>query len=115
MDGLGAVPDSLQQNRGFLRRITLATAWGEGLNGYDPGIISVVLTLISRDLRIPPGWLRADRRLIADRDLPRRPALRLPDRPVRPPTHFTFDIVLLLIAGLLQAVVRGGSVPGSGG
>jgi putative MFS transporter len=34
----------------FLRRITAATALGEGLDGYDLGAISVVLTLIAPDL-----------------------------------------------------------------
>jgi putative MFS transporter len=40
----------------FLRRVTLATACGEGLDGYDLGIISVVLLSISRDLDISTVW-----------------------------------------------------------
>jgi MFS transporter, putative metabolite transport protein len=40
----------------FIRRVTLATACGEGLDGYDLGIISVVLLSISRDLDISPVW-----------------------------------------------------------
>ena len=35
---------------GFLRRITVATAFGEGLDGYDLGVISVVLPLASTAL-----------------------------------------------------------------
>jgi MFS transporter, putative metabolite transport protein len=35
--------------RGFLLRMTTATAFGEGLDGYDLGAISVVLPLISRE------------------------------------------------------------------
>ena len=52
-----SVPAELKDNKGFLRRITLATAWGEGLDGYDLGIISVVLVLISKDLGVSPGVL----------------------------------------------------------
>lgn len=95
-------------NRGFLRRITVATAWGEGLDGYDLGIISVVLTLIAKDLDISAGWL----------GLVGASALigiffgglifgYLTDRFGRR-RMFTFDILLFLVAGLLQAVVTSG-------
>jgi putative MFS transporter len=40
----------------FLRRVTVATACGEGLDGYDLGVISVVLLSISRDLDVSPVW-----------------------------------------------------------
>jgi putative MFS transporter len=43
-------------DKGFLRRLTLATAWGEGLDGYDLGVLSVVLIPISRELGISPVW-----------------------------------------------------------
>jgi putative MFS transporter len=36
--------------------VTLATACGEGLDGYDLGIISVVLLSIGRDLDTSPVW-----------------------------------------------------------
>ncbi|HZG92910.1 MAG TPA: MFS transporter [Pseudonocardia sp.] len=39
-----------------LRRMTLATAWGEGLDGYDLGVISVVLPLITTGLGLSPAW-----------------------------------------------------------
>jgi putative MFS transporter len=42
---------------GFLRRLTLATAWGSGLDGYDLGIISVVLLALSRDLHASTVWM----------------------------------------------------------
>jgi putative MFS transporter len=45
-----------RRHRRFLRRVTLATACGEGLDGYDLGIISVVLLAISQDLDISPVW-----------------------------------------------------------
>ncbi len=50
------VPASLKSNKGFVRRITIATAWGEGLDGYDLGAISVVLPLISKELGISSVW-----------------------------------------------------------
>jgi putative MFS transporter len=40
----------------FMTRLTLATALGEGLDGYDLGIISVVLPLIAADLDVAPVW-----------------------------------------------------------
>ena len=43
-------------DKGFLRRLTLATAWGEGLDGYDLGVLSVVLVPISSELGISPIW-----------------------------------------------------------
>lgn len=43
--------------QGFLRRLTLATAWGEGLDGYDLGVLSVVLPLIATGLGISPVWV----------------------------------------------------------
>jgi putative MFS transporter len=55
-----ATPDTDIQpdpgQRRFLRRVTLATACGEGLDGYDLGIISVVLLSISRDLHVSTTW-----------------------------------------------------------
>src|SRR5690242_11823196 len=103
-----ALPASVQENRGFLRRITLATAWGEGLDGYDLGIISVVLSMISKDLQITPGVLG----LIGASSLIGiffgGPIFGwLTDRYGRR-RLFTFDIVLFLIAGLAQAVVGEG-------
>lgn len=43
-------------NKGFLRRLTLATAWGEGLDGFDLGVLSVVLVPLSKELGISPVW-----------------------------------------------------------
>jgi putative MFS transporter len=37
-------------------RLTLAVAWGEGLDGYDLGIISVVLPQIQSDLHVSAAW-----------------------------------------------------------
>jgi putative MFS transporter len=51
-------PDAVvaEPDRGFLRRMTLATAWGEGLDGFDLGVLSVVLPLISTSLGMSPVW-----------------------------------------------------------
>ncbi|MGH7910330.1 MAG: MFS transporter [Candidatus Dormibacteraceae bacterium] len=44
-------------DQGFLRRVTIATAFGEGLDGYDLGEISVVLALlIAPELHMSPIW-----------------------------------------------------------
>jgi putative MFS transporter len=43
------VPEPVRSNKGFLRRVTAATALGEGLDGYDLGVISVVLPLITTE------------------------------------------------------------------
>ncbi|HET9253774.1 MAG TPA: MFS transporter [Pseudonocardiaceae bacterium] len=43
-------------DKGFLRRLTLATAWGEGLDGYDLGVLSVALVPLSKELGISPMW-----------------------------------------------------------
>jgi putative MFS transporter len=45
-----------RRQRRFLRRLTLATAWGEGLDGYDLGIISVAILSISQDLDVSSIW-----------------------------------------------------------
>ena len=86
----------------------MATAWGEGLDGYDLGIISVVVVLISKDLGISAGLLG----LIGASSLIGiflgGPIFGyLTDRFGRR-WLFTFDIVLFLVAGLLQAVVGEG-------
>ncbi|WP_375492711.1 MFS transporter [uncultured Jatrophihabitans sp.] len=41
-------------DHGFLRRLTLAASWGEGLDGFDLGIISVVLVSLTPDLGVGP-------------------------------------------------------------
>ena len=41
---------------GMLRRMTAATAIGEGLDGFDLGIIAVVLPLITAALGLTPVW-----------------------------------------------------------
>jgi putative MFS transporter len=90
---------------GMLRRMTAATAIGEGLDGFDLGIIAVVLPLITKDLGLTPVWSG----LIAASTLVGiffgSPIVGwLSDRIGRR-TLFTIDIATFVVLGLLQAVV----------
>jgi putative MFS transporter len=40
----------------FLRRLTLTTAWGEGIDGFDLGVLSVVLPFVATGLGMSPVW-----------------------------------------------------------
>jgi putative MFS transporter len=93
------------RDQGMLRRMTWATAIGEGLDGFDLGIIAVVLTLITKDLGLTPVWSG----LIAASTLVGiffgSPVVGwLSDRIGRR-TLFTVDIASFVVLGLLQAVV----------
>ena len=93
------------RDQGMLRRMTWATAVGEGLDGFDLGIIAVVLTLITKDLGLTPVWSG----LIAASTLVGiffgSPVVGwLSDRIGRR-TLFTVDIASFVVLGLLQAVV----------
>lgn len=95
-------------NTRFLRRITIATAWGEGLDGYDLGIISVIIAMMARDLHIGSGLMG----LIGASSLigifVGGPIFGfLTDRFGRR-NLFTLDIVVFLLAGLGQAFVTNG-------
>ena len=99
---------SARESKAFLRRVTVATSWGQGLDGYDLGIISVVITLIGADLGISAGWLG----LIGASSLIGiflgAPLFGyLTDRFGRR-RLFLLDIVLLLVAGVAQAFVGEG-------
>lgn len=41
----------------LLKRMTLASAFGQGLDGFDLGIISVIVVAMSHDLHIGPGMM----------------------------------------------------------
>jgi putative MFS transporter len=95
-------------NRAFLRRVTAATSWGQGLDGYDLGIVSVVITLAGSELGISAGWLG----LIGASSLigiflGAPVSGYLTDRFGRR-RLFTADIALLGAAGLAQAFVGEG-------
>lgn len=89
----------------MLRRMTAATAIGEGLDGFDLGIIAVVLPLITTELGLTPLWAG----LIAASTLVGiffgSPIVGwLSDRIGRR-ALFTIDIAAFVVLGLLQAVV----------
>lgn len=93
------------RDRGMLRRMTWAAALGEGLDGYDLGIIAVVLPLITQELGMTPVWsgLVAASTLIGI--FFGSPLVGwLSDRIGRR-TLFTIDIACFVVLGLLQAVV----------
>lgn len=90
---------------GFLRRMTLATAWGEGLDGYDLGVMSVVLVLITAELGLSPLWtglIGASTLIGIFFGAPI--AGWLSDRIGRK-TLFSIDIAIFVVLGLLQAVI----------
>jgi putative MFS transporter len=93
------------RDRGMLRRMTWAAALGEGLDGFDLGIIAVVLPLITQELGMSPAWsgLVAASTLIGI--FFGSPVVGwLSDRIGRR-TLFTIDIACFVVLGLLQAVV----------
>lgn len=108
MSATVSVPASLKSNKGFIRRITWATAWGEGLDGYDLGAISVVLPLISHELDISAlmlGLIGASTLIGIFAGGP--VAGWLSDRFGRR-RLFTIDVIAFVILGLLQLVVANG-------
>lgn len=102
-----AVIESAHADRGFLTRVTVATAWGEGLDGYDLGGISVVLALlIAPALHMSPIWVG----LIGASSLIGiffgAPIFGwVTDRFGRQ-WLFTVDLIVFTIAGLLQFFVQ---------
>ena len=102
------VPAEVKAQKGFLRRVTAATALGEGLDGYDLGIISVVLPAIAHELDLGVVMLG----LIGASTLIGiffgSPTVGwLTDRFGRR-TLFTIDIISFVILGLLQLFVQAG-------
>lgn len=92
---------------GFLTRVTLATAWGEGLDGYDLGGISVVLALlIAPELHLSPLWTG----LIAASSLIGiffgAPIFGWVSDRFGRRWLFTADLIVFIVAGLLQFVVQ---------
>ena len=99
------VPEPIRADRGFLRRVTAATALGEGLDGYDLGAISVVLPLITSELSmssLQAGLIGASSLIGIFIGSPI--VGYLTDRFGRK-RLFTLDVVSFVILGLLQLVV----------
>jgi MFS transporter, putative metabolite transport protein len=102
------VPASVKRQKGFLRRITAATALGEGLDGYDLGIISVVLPAITLELNLSTvmiGLIGASTLIGIFFGAP--VVGYLTDRLGRRKL-FTIDIVSFVILGLLQLFIATG-------
>ncbi|MGN8049024.1 MFS transporter [Curtobacterium sp. 22159] len=94
--------------RGFLRRMTFACAWGEGLDGFDLGLISVTLPAITTALGLDPvlaGLIGASSLIGIFIGAPL--AGWLTDRFGRRRV-FTVDVIAFIVLGLLQAVVADG-------
>src|SRR5579884_50673 len=95
-------------DKSFLRRLTLATAWGEGLDGFDLGVLSVVLVPLSRELGISPAWaglIGASSLIGIFFGAPIGGFLT--DRFGRKQL-FLIDICLFVVLGVLQTFVTGG-------
>ena len=102
------VPPQVKAKKGFLLRITAATALGEGLDGYDLGIISVVLPAISHELNLGVAMLGLIGAWTLIGIFVGSPVGGwLTDRYGRR-TLFTVDIVSFVILGLLQLFVQNG-------
>ncbi|MGL3201033.1 MULTISPECIES: MFS transporter [Curtobacterium] len=94
---------------GFLRRMTFACAWGEGLDGFDLGVISVALPSITIALGLDPvlaGLIGASSLIGIFIGAPL--AGWLTDRFGRKRV-FTIDVLLFIVLGLLQAFASSGS------
>ena len=102
------IPAEVRANKGFLRRVTAATALGEGLDGYDLGIISVVLPAIAHELDLGVVMLGLIGASTLIGIFIGSPVIGwLTDRYGRR-TLFTIDIISFVILGLLQLVVQTG-------
>jgi len=108
MDSHELQPPSSDVRRRFTRRLTVATAFGEELDGFDLGVISVVIAAITVDLSLTPlesGLIGASSLIgifvgapifgnLTDRIGRRR--------------MFLADILVFMIAGIAQAFVQSG-------
>jgi putative MFS transporter len=100
-----ASSDARSADQGFLGRVTAATAFGEGLDGYDLGVISVVLPLASTALdltTVEEGLLGASS--LAGIFFGAPIFGHLTDRFGRR-RIFVFDLIAFVVLGLLQAFV----------
>src|SRR5690348_3657148 len=91
--------------RRFLLRVNLTCAWGEGVDGFDLGILAVVLPSLMKDLNVSPveaGLIGASSLIGLFFGAPLVGLLS--DRFGRK-NLFTIDLILFVIFGGLQAVV----------
>jgi putative MFS transporter len=94
-----------QRRRSIIRRINLSAAWGEGLDGFDLGVLSVVLPALTTALHLSPveaGLIGASSLIGIFVGAPL--AGYLTDRFGRQ-RMFTIDILCFVVLGALQAIV----------
>ncbi|GAA2751671.1 MFS transporter [Amnibacterium kyonggiense] len=93
---------------GLVRRLAFAATWGEGLDGFDLGVISVALPFITKALGLTPveaGLIGASSLIGIFVGAPL--AGFLTDRLGRR-LLFTIDVMAFIVLGLLQGVVTDG-------
>lgn len=98
--------DLTPTQRGFLRRVNLTCAWGEGVDGFDLGILAAVLPLIITQLGLSPveaGLIGASSLIGLFVGAPLVGLLT--DRFGRK-NLFTIDLILFVVLGGLQGVVN---------
>lgn len=93
-------------DRGFIRRLLFACAWGEGLDGFDLGLLSVALPLITGALHMSPlqaGMIGASSLIGIFIGAPLAGWLtdKLGRRRV-----FSIDLIAFVVLGLVQALVQ---------
>lgn len=91
--------------RRFVNRVTVTCAWGEGVDGFDLGILSVVLSVIKTDLNVGPVELG----LIGASSLIGlfigAPIIGLLSDRFGRKRLFTIDLILFIVLGGMQAIV----------
>ena len=100
-------PEKVQGKPGFLRRMTAATALGEGLDGYDLGVISVALPQIIAQYNMnsfEAGMIGAST-LIGI--FIGAPLIGLVTDKVGRRIPFTVDVMCFILLGLAQLIVTG--------
>jgi MFS transporter, putative metabolite transport protein len=98
-------PELTRTQRRFLMRVNLTCAWGEGVDGFDLGILAVVLPSLIKELNVSPveaGLIGASSLIGLFFGAPLVGLLS--DRYGRK-NLFTIDLILFVILGGLQAVV----------
>ena len=97
--------DLTPTQRRFLLRVNLTCAWGEGVDGFDLGILSTVLAIITIELGMSPveTGLAAAASLIGI--FFGAPIVGLLTDRFGRKVLFTVDLILFVVFGVLQAVV----------
>jgi putative MFS transporter len=97
--------DLTPTQRRFLLRVNLTCAWGEGVDGFDLGILSTVLAIITIELGMSP----VETGLVAAASLIGiffgAPIVGLLTDKFGRRTLFIIDLILFVVFGFLQAVV----------